>query len=252
VTALNREDERDASITSAIFAIDTVSVELGRESNVFSSLLPQLEAAPNVVGSGHPAQTGFIDGGIAAKTADNWQAGLVSTFGHNAVPAAQDRHNNTGGYDLKTIHRALLSSALALPLSISAALASETMATGTKIDCAEMKYSAEFLAKWPNSPAACREARDHGGKRYAQFKARVFLNSADRTTVELLNVKGDRLSTFSFKPAADAGVMIDGKKVKFTDLKKGEEISFWVSEDRMSAHEQPGSTEESWAVLPPL
>lgn len=152
---------------------------------------------------------------------------------------------------MKTLHRALLGSALALPLSIGAALAGETMEKGTEIACTEVKYSPEFLAKYPDAPAACLEARDHDGKRYAKFNARVYLNSADRTTVELLNVKGDRLSTFSFKPAAEAGVNIDGKKTKFTDLKKGETISFWVSEDRLGAHEMPGSTEESWAVLPP-
>lgn len=167
------------------------------------------------------------------------------------MPEALDRQNNTGGYDLKTTYRALLGSALALPLSIGVALAGDTMEKGTEIACTEVKYSSEFLAKYPEAPAACLEARDHDGKRYAKFNARVFLNSADRTTVELLNVKGDRLSTFSFKPATDAGVDIDGKKVKFTDLKKGETISFWVSEDRLAASEQPGSTEESWAVLPP-
>lgn len=152
---------------------------------------------------------------------------------------------------MKTIHRALLGSALVLPLSIGVALASDPMETGTKIDCAEVKYSSEFLAKWPNSPAACLEARDHDGKRYVKFNAKVYLNSADRTTVELLNVKGDRLSTFSFKPAPGASLDVDGKKVKFTDLKPGEKITFWVSQDRLSAQTQPGSTEESWAVLPP-
>ena len=146
---------------------------------------------------------------------------------------------------------ALLATALALPLSIGVALAAETMEKGTQIACTEVKYSSEFLERYPSAPAACLEARDHDGKRYAKFNARVFLNSADRTTVELLNVKGDRLSTFSFKPAPEAGVNINGKKVKFTDLKKGETISFWVSEDRMTASELPGSTEESWAVLPP-
>ena len=70
-------------------------------------------------------------------------------------------------------------------------------------------------------------------------------------SVELLNVRGDPLTTFSFKPAADAGVMIDGKKTKFTDLKKGEKISFYVSADRLEASELPGSTADSWAVLPP-
>lgn len=152
---------------------------------------------------------------------------------------------------MKRINRALLVSALALPLAIGSALAGEQMEKGTKVDCTAMRYSAEFLAKYPEAPAACLEAREHGGKRYAKFNAKVYLNSADRTTVQLLNVRGDGLSTFSFKPAPNAGVNIDGKKVQFKDLKKGETISFWVSEDRLTAHELPGSTEESWAVLPP-
>jgi hypothetical protein len=125
------------------------------------------------------------------------------------------------------------------------------MASDVKIACTEVKYSSEFLAKYPDAPAACLEAVEKGGKRYAKFNARVYLNSAERTTVELLNVRGDRLSTFSFKPAEGAGVMIDGKKVAFKDLDTGEKISFWVSEDRLTASEQPGSTDESWAVLPP-
>ena len=152
---------------------------------------------------------------------------------------------------MKTKKCALLATALALPLSIGTALADDPMKSDTKIACTEVKYSSEFLTKYPDAPAACLEAVDKVGKRYAKFSAKVFLNSADRTTVELLNVKGDALSTFSFKPAPDAGVMIDGKKTKFTDLKPGEKISFWVSADRLTASELPGSTEESWAVLPP-
>lgn len=153
---------------------------------------------------------------------------------------------------MKKIHGALIGSALALPFAISTALAADDpMASDHKIACTEVKYSSEFLSKYPDAPAACREAVEKGGKRYAKFTARVFLNSADRTTVELLNVHGDPLTTFSFKPAADAAVQIDGKDVKFTDLKKGEKISFWVSADRLTASEMPGSTEDSWAVLPP-
>jgi hypothetical protein len=152
---------------------------------------------------------------------------------------------------LKKIHGALIGSALALPLAISTALAESPMASDTKIACTEVKYSSEFLAKYPDAPAACIEAVEKEGKRYAKFNAKVFLTSSDRTTVELLNVKGDPLTTFSFKPGPDAAVNIEGKKTKFTELKKGETISFWVSEDRLQASELPGSTEESWAVLPP-
>ena len=152
---------------------------------------------------------------------------------------------------MKKIHGALIGSALALPLSIGAALAADPMESDTKIACTEVKYSSEFLDKYPQAPAACLEAVEKGGKRYAKFNAKVFLNSADRTTVQLLNVKGDPLTTFSFKPGPDAGVNINGKKTKFTDLKAGEQISFWVSEDRLAASELPGATEDSWAVLPP-
>jgi hypothetical protein len=152
---------------------------------------------------------------------------------------------------LKKLNGVVIGAALALPLAIGTALAADPMESDTKIACSEVKYSPEFLAKYPDAPAACLEAVEKGGKRYAKFNAKVYLNSADRTTVELLNVKGDRLSTFSFKPAPDAGVNIEGKKVKFTELKPGETISFWVSEDRLTASELPGATDESWAVLPP-
>jgi hypothetical protein len=146
---------------------------------------------------------------------------------------------------------ALITSALGLCFAAATAFAESPMASDHKIPCTEVKYSSEFLAKYPDAPAACLEAVEKGGKRYAKFNARVFLNSADRTTVELLNVRGDRLSTFSFKPAPDAGVVNNNKLVAFTDLKVGEKISFWDSEDRLQASELPGDTHESWSVLPP-
>jgi hypothetical protein len=152
---------------------------------------------------------------------------------------------------VRKISAAYVGSALALPFVVATALAADPMESDVKIACSEVKYSSEFLAKYPDAPAACIEAVEKNGKRYAKFNAKVYLNSQDRTTVELLNTRGDRLSTFSFKPGPEASVNIDGKSTKFKDLDPGEKISFWVSEDRLTASEMPGSTEESWAVLPP-
>ncbi len=122
----------------------------------------------------------------------------------------------------------------------------------TKVECSELKFSEEFLKKYPDAPQACIEAREYNGKRYAKYNAKVYLNSADRTTVTLQSPKGEDLSTFSFRPAPDATIRMNGKATKVTDFRPGETISFWVSEDRMSATAMPGSSEESWAVLPPL
>ncbi len=152
---------------------------------------------------------------------------------------------------MKKFPGVVIGSAIALPLALGTAFAADPMESDSKIACSEVKYSSEFLSKYPDAPAACVEAVEKEGKRYAKFNAKVFLNSDDRTTVELLNTRGDRLSTFSFKPGPDAAVNINGEKTKFTDLKPGEKISFWVSEDRLSAAELPGDTDESWAVLPP-
>ena len=122
----------------------------------------------------------------------------------------------------------------------------------TKVECSALKFSDEFLKKYPDAPAACIEAREYNGKRYAKFNAKVYLNSADRTTVTLQSPTGKDLSTFSFRPAPDATIRINGKPTRFTDLRPGEKINFWVSEDRMTASELPASSEESWAVLPPI
>lgn len=154
------------------------------------------------------------------------------------------------------IYGALIGSTLALLLS---GCGTPTMASKTvnpeklaKVECSSLKFSAEFLAKYPDAPAACIEAREYNGKRYAKFNAKVYLNSADRTTVTLQSPAGKDLSTFSFRPSPDAAVKVKGKTTRFRDLHEGEPISFWVSEDRMTASELPASSEESWAVLPPI
>ena len=74
----------------------------------------------------------------------------------------------------------------------------------TKVECSALKFSEEFLKKYPDAPAACIEAREYNGKRYAKYNAKVYLNSADRTTVTLQGPAGKDLSTFSFRPAPDA------------------------------------------------
>lgn len=150
----------------------------------------------------------------------------------------------------------LLATALALPLAIGCAVAAKPKPIDpsklARVECSELKFSESFLARYPKAPAACVEARELNGKRYAKFNAKVYLTGDEITTVNLLNTKGDVVDTFSLKPGAGRTIKIEGKEMKFSDLKVGEKITFWVSEDRMEAAELPGATEDSWAVMPPL
>lgn len=71
-------------------------------------------------------------------------------------------------------------------------------------------------------------------------------------TVNFLGAAGARVTTSSFKPGPNQMIKINGKDTKFHDLHVGEKMTLWVSEDRMTASAMPGSTEDSWAVLPPI
>ena len=146
----------------------------------------------------------------------------------------------------------LFLSALALPLSIGIARALPNPDDLPQVACSEMRYSAAFLAKYPKAPAGCQEARVYHGERYAKFDAKVYLVDPAFTTVNLLNVAGDMLTTFSLKPSPDQHVLVNGEETAFHDLKVGQKITFWISEKRLEAVELPGSTEHAWQVLPPI
>jgi len=149
------------------------------------------------------------------------------------------------------IQNVIVGLALIAPLSVAWAAKPVDPESLPKVDCAAFKFSPAFLEKYPQAPQACLEGREKDGVRYAKFSAKVYLNSPDRTTVQLLNAAGDSLTTFSIRPKPGAGIMINGKKVKFTEISPGEVITFWVPESRMEVQAMPTSTSDHWTVLPP-
>jgi hypothetical protein len=122
-----------------------------------------------------------------------------------------------------------------------------------KVSCDEIQYSEAFLQRYPKAPASCIEARVYNGEKWAKFKAKVYLvNLPDFITVEMLDVAGNRLETFSLKPAASDKIVMDGGKSKsFSELKPGDVVTFWKSEKRLDTKAMPTDTAASWLVLPP-
>jgi hypothetical protein len=149
--------------------------------------------------------------------------------------------------------RYLLPAALTLAMPVSVSWAQHALDTDKlpKVECSDLHFSKAFLAKYPKAPQACLEARVYKGQKFGKFTAKVYLNSKDRTTVTLVDANGNDVDTFSIKPGPESSVMMQDHEVKFHDLQKGEKITFWLSEKRMSAQEMPGSTKDRWAVAPP-
>ena len=141
------------------------------------------------------------------------------------------------------ISRWLAVSALALPVAIGAQQANAQAVgtdTGTVIPCSSLTFSQSFLAKYPDAPAACIEARTYHGKKYAKFDGKVYIMSGDSMTVQVNNVAGNVLTAVTVKPNATATLMVNGKAEKFSDLKVGDPISIWISQDRWNFYSSPG------------
>jgi hypothetical protein len=124
-----------------------------------------------------------------------------------------------------------------------------------EVACTSLKWSQEFLAKYPKAPAACLEGRVYKGVTYGKFDAKVFVNSLpDFITFTFMDAVGNEMpgATMSVKPKPGAVVYIDGKATKTEDLKVGQKVTFWVPENRLEAKQLEASTEQSWRLLPPI
>jgi len=142
--------------------------------------------------------------------------------------------------------------ALTFPLSIGSSFAAVDPDKLPQVPCSSLHFGAAFLAKYPKAPEACQDARVYKGKRYAKFEAKVYISSPQFMTIQMLDSTGATVTTFSFKPGPDQGVHMNGQLRKFHDMAVGEKLTIWVSEKHMAASELPGSTTQSWALLPPL
>jgi hypothetical protein len=121
-----------------------------------------------------------------------------------------------------------------------------------KVDCNTFKYSSAFLDKYPKAPAACLEGRVYKGTTYAKFNAKVYINNLpDYVTLQLLNVSGTMITTFSVKPQGGGTFYVDGKETPAANLKVGQQITLWVPENRMEVKVLPLPTAESWRVIEP-
>jgi len=122
-----------------------------------------------------------------------------------------------------------------------------------KVSCDDIQYSEAFLQRYPKAPASCIEARIYNGEKWAKFKAKVYLvKLPDFITVEMLDVAGTPVETFSLKPDPKDKIVLDaGRSMSFSEDKAGDVITFWKSEKRLDAKAMPTSTTASWLVLPP-
>ena len=139
--------------------------------------------------------------------------------------------------------QAILSATVLSLLSGLAAAAAQTVdpAKLPKVECSSLRYSKEFLDKYPKAPAACQEARVYKGKTYMKVKGKLYVVDKPTLSFAFEDPYGNTLGTISVKNPK-LRVIINGKEMTVDHVKTGEELTFWVPEAMFSA--QPAAASQ--------
>ena len=89
----------------------------------------------------------------------------------------------------------------------------------TKLSCIkDVKFSEEFLAKYPKAPEACQEAVMKNGEKWARFDAQVAKVEGDKVTANFMDDYHNVVSKVTINASPDARVDVGGTKTKFSSL----------------------------------
>jgi hypothetical protein len=128
--------------------------------------------------------------------------------------------------------------------SIAIVIASTTAAAQSAIDraftatgekCEEITWSREALAQYPNIAEACREVMERDGKYYVKFSGTVRRVRGQEVTV---NFK-DGSDALTLTPPEDMSLYIDGRPRTVRSLRRGDELTFYVPQDKVVAPPSP-------------
>ncbi len=123
--------------------------------------------------------------------------------------------------------------------------------TTTSNDCKDVQWSEEMQQRYPDIDSACQSVEERNGKKYVRFDGTV--RSASASELDINFRGGGRVQ---MQPPAGTQIYMNGKQIPVSDLRRGDRLTFYVPEDRMTAQfypdEQLANTQESQAVSMPI
>lgn len=117
-------------------------------------------------------------------------------------------------------------------------------------ECSSVHWSTTALRKYPQIAAACQEVMERDGVSYVKFEGRLSGNDAGRE----IKVKFKDAGEMTLTPPPELKVYVDGKKVPVSDLRRGDELTFYIAENRLAAQfyaeEQSPATATEYVAVP--
>ena len=99
-------------------------------------------------------------------------------------------------------------------------------------DCTQITWAPEMLAKHPKIASACQEVMHRDGRTYVKFQGEVKKVAKGGSEVTMDMKGGDRIT---LNPDPNKVLNVGGSKVKVKNLKPGDELTFYVPDNRVIA-----------------
>lgn len=106
-------------------------------------------------------------------------------------------------------------------------------------------FSQDFLTRYPNAGGACREVRVEDGRKWARFDAEVVQVRGNRVTADFVDRADRKLGKVTFDAPRDGRIMMGRREMRFSSLRQGNMLSFWVPEGSDTFYTRPGTTSDT-------
>lgn len=119
----------------------------------------------------------------------------------------------------------------------------------TSKDCSAVQWTDAALKAYPTIASACQSVEERNGKTYVKFQGKVAKN-INRGEQLAINFKD--ASEMTLSPPPNTVLYVNGRKTPVRDLQRGDELSFYVPEDRLAAQFHEDNTPRTQYVLVPI
>lgn len=118
--------------------------------------------------------------------------------------------------------------------------------------CQKIKWNAQFLKEHPRAPAGCQGVTTRNGVKYAKFSGTVKAVTGNQATVAMKNVAGTEGTSIMVDTSGNSMVKINGKDIKASDLKVGDNLNFYVKEGEFGAATMDESASKDMSSMKPV
>ncbi len=120
--------------------------------------------------------------------------------------------------------------------------------TSTSNDCSGIQWSDRALEMYPTIASACRSVEERNGKTYVKFQGTLKRNERGERIVVDFKDGGE----ITLTPPPETSLYVDGRRTRVADLRRGDQLNFYIAEDRLAAQFPEAETQTARLIVVPI